>query len=171
VGAPSDEDRAAAAAAVEYILGEVGPREEQASDYEYNLLVVARAGRVTSRTSGLSASMIPAYQRAMQQMIERTERAKREANASPVPTGRVVIEGVVTRVWTKDTAFGTREVMTVMGDGGWSVWGTQPTSLYEAKQGDRVRFTATVEQSEGNHAFGFFKRPSKAEITHVSEAA
>jgi hypothetical protein len=69
--------------------------------------------------------------------------------------------------------------MKVVSDAGWSVWGSVPKALLGSWEwvdgdpvttnapveiGDRVRFTATIEPSEDDRLFGYFKRPTKAEI-------
>ena len=59
----------------------------------------------------------------------------------------------------------------LVGGNGWKVWGTYPTKLYDAEKGDTVRFVATVEASEDDAAFGFFKRPKACEIVKVAETA
>lgn len=90
--------------------------------------------------------------------------ATREAAKRAVPTGRLVIEGVVLSKKSQESAYGTSWKMLVEGDG-WKVWGTVPESIFwEVEKGVRVRFTATVEASEDDEAFGFYKRPTKAEI-------
>ena len=100
------------------------------------------------------------------------QRAAEQADAAPVPTGRVVITGTVVKVEWKENGFGGREVMTVKNAAGWLVWGTVPSSLNVNKDGfitvdsgvkvgDTVTFTATVEASD-RPEFGFFKRPTKA---------
>jgi hypothetical protein len=91
--------------------------------------------------------------------------AKREAEAiahppAPCPEGRMVVSGEVVKIDVSPTPYGDREVMTVRDDRGFKVWGTQPRALYEAKVGDHVEFTATLERSDRDECFGFFKRPT-----------
>jgi hypothetical protein len=90
--------------------------------------------------------------------------------AVDVPTGRVVVEGEVIKTDVKFNAYGERHVMTVKNDEGWAVWGSIPRDISAVERGDRVRFTATVEASE-KPTFGFFKRPSNAEVTREAPRA
>jgi hypothetical protein len=94
------------------------------------------------------------------------ERKEEVANAGPMPTGRVEIEGVIVHTRWQESNFsyyGGCTKMIVKLDDGNKVWGTMPSAL-EADKGDRVRFTATVEVSDKDEHFGFFKRPVKAEV-------
>jgi hypothetical protein len=97
------------------------------------------------------------------------------ATAGPVPAGRVVVTGEIvgTKVAVSYDPFG-REVRTpkmiVRDDRGFKVFGTMPSSL-DAAKGDRVTFSATVEASQDDETFGFFKRPTKASVLQVAEVA
>ena len=74
------------------------------------------------------------------------EEAKRQAvleAAEPCPTGKVEINGIV------------------QDDRGFKVWGSVPSKLENVK-GRSVSFSATVQPSEDDEKFGFFKRPTKA---------
>lgn len=99
---------------------------------------------------------------------ERKRAAEREA-ALPVPTGRIVIEGQVLKIERRESDFGVQYKMLVKADDGWAVWGSQPKGLWDAEIGDRVRFTATIEASEKDPKFGFYSRPTKAEILERKE--
>ena len=88
----------------------------------------------------------------------------RDAAKRSVPVGRVVIEGVILSTKPQESAYGTTWKMLVEGDG-WKVWGSIPSEIFQpAEKGVRVRFTATVEPSQDDPSFGFYKRPTKAEI-------
>lgn len=93
--------------------------------------------------------------------------AERAAEAKvAAPSGRMVVEGTVVSVKEQTNDFGTRLVMTVKveAEGGvWLAWGTVPSGLGDVVPGARVRFTGTVEPSDRDPAFAFFKRPAKAE--------
>lgn len=89
------------------------------------------------------------------------QRAAEALTASPVVAGRIEILGEVQSVKLRSNAYGERLVMVVRDERGFKVWGTVPASLDPVK-GSRVAFTATVEASETDPTFGFFKRPSKA---------
>lgn len=108
--------------------------------------------------------------------------AKKENPPTPVPTGRVVVEGTILSLKYVDGYFEGQSVckMLVQADAGWRVYGTQPaafglSSHYDeeldyyvsdpgAEVGDRVRFTATIKRSEGDADFAFYSRPAKPEI-------
>lgn len=94
------------------------------------------------------------------------DRATEKANAVDCPEGRMVITGEIVKLDSKaGYAYNTvRWVMTVKDDRGFVLWGTQPASLSHAEKGDRVQFTATIERSDQDAKFGFFKRPSKAMV-------
>jgi hypothetical protein len=87
--------------------------------------------------------------------------AEREAATVPVVEGRYEIQGEVLSVKFQESQFGGSLKMLVEVDG-YKVWGTVPTDLYGVDRGDRVAFTATVERSQDDAGFGFFKRPTKA---------
>jgi hypothetical protein len=114
------------------------------------------------------------------------ERAAEKATADDCPTGRVIITGTVIKTEVRDGNYGTEYKMTVKDDRGFIAWGSIPGSLQlfdEVKQetnddgtedtwteqraltrGDRVTFTATTTPSDRDAKFGFFKRPTKADL-------
>jgi len=53
---------------------------------------------------------------------------------------------------------------------GFKLWGSVPRSLLGETElkGQKITFTATVEQSHEEPKFGFFKRPTKASILEVA---
>ena len=105
-----------------------------------------------------------------------TTLAAREAEAAAlaaagvkVPTGRVLVEGTVLSTKWVDNQYGGSLKMLVQNSAGWKVWGTVPSAI-EVDKGDVVRFTATVEASNDDALFGFYKRPTKAEVVTVAAA-
>jgi hypothetical protein len=94
----------------------------------------------------------------------RAEREAEKALADPVPAGRVVVTGEVLKVDWKDYGDFERHVFTVKDDRGFVVWGTVPRAIDNVERGDRVTFTASLEPSDTDTKFGFFKRPTKPEI-------
>jgi hypothetical protein len=96
--------------------------------------------------------------------------------AAPCPTGKVEITGTVVSVKLHESGYGRSIKMVVRDDSGFCVWGTLPESLREivgvdedggprlAKKGLKIKFTATVTPSPDDSKFGFFKRPSGAEM-------
>lgn len=97
----------------------------------------------------------------------RAARAAQDAEAGPVPEGRMVIEGEVVSTKWQDSDFGGSLKMLVRLGNGSKVWGSVPSSLQAMEQeitrGDTVRFTATVTKSDRDESFGYYKRPVKAE--------
>jgi hypothetical protein len=84
-----------------------------------------------------------------------------------------VLEGTLTKVNWKSNDFGGAWKTTLVLDNGTKVWGSVPSSIIpdvewegveDALNGQRVRFTATVESKDDDPTFGFFKRPAKAEV-------
>jgi len=120
-----------------------------------------------TRNGELSDKQIDAAERAVQRDAKFT--AEREA-AADAPTGKVEVEGeVVSTKWTEGQ-FPAFKMM-VKADTGYRVWVTVPQAIDPGK-GDRVRFTATLEQSNDDSTFAFGKRPAKAQIlARVEEVA
>lgn len=86
-----------------------------------------------------------------------------DAAAEPVPgPGRHTITGEVLTLRWQDSAYGSTLKMLVRDDRGFKLWGSVPASLNTVDKGDRVTFTATVNPSDDDPVFGFFKRPTKA---------
>jgi hypothetical protein len=122
----------------------------------------------------VSAKQLAFVSRILTQLDERfAEQEQRNAeiaavksDAGPAPEGRVVIEGTVTKLDTRDNDFtgGIRMVMTVTLDNGARVWGTVPAAIADVEQGARVAFTATFEQASDDETFAYMKRPAKAVI-------
>lgn len=92
------------------------------------------------------------------------EQAERAA-APAVVEGRGVLTGVVKSTKWVDNDFGGALKMTLTDDRGFVVFGTVPNAIADdVEAGDRVTFTARVEQSRDDASFGFYSRPSKASI-------
>ena len=105
---------------------------------------------------------------------ETAERAAQDAErvpkAEPCPTGRIVVTGVVISTRWYDNDFGGALKWVVQDERGFRVFGTVPSAV-DASKGDRVTFTATLEQSKDDALFGFAKRPTKATVLTPAEAA
>lgn len=122
--------------------------------------------------------------------------AARKAAAQPVPTGKTTITGTVVS-WKEATnsfSYYAETILKVVVEDqrGFRVFGTCPKALAdaafdafyadrdrsldgpdvwknEALKGAMVTFTATVEQSKDDPAFGFFKRATKASLLDGTE--
>ena len=88
------------------------------------------------------------------------EIAKPQIDPIMPPAGRVTLEGVVTSQKMVSGEYGDTYKM-ILDCGPYRVWGTVPGNL-AVGLGDRVRLTATVQPKE--LGFGFYSRPSKAEL-------
>lgn len=89
------------------------------------------------------------------------------ASAQPCPSGRAQIEGVVIKLREPDeyAAFPAWKML-LKDNRGFRVWGSVPRALnnLEVDRGDKVRFTAILTPSNDDPKFGFYKRPSNAEL-------
>ena len=123
------------------------------------------ADQVT-RNGTLSEKQIDAAERAVERDAEWAAKQAvwdaEKAAADDAPTGRVEVEGeVVSTKWTEGR-FPAHKMM-VKADTGFRVWVTVPAQI-DLDKGDRVRFTATLEQSDDDPTFAFGQRPAKAQI-------
>lgn len=133
------------------------------------------AGKARQYGGDVSAKQLAFVSRILTQLDERfAEQDRRNAEitaakveSGPAPTGRVAIEGTVTKLDTRVNSYtgGERLVMTVTLDNGARVWGTVPAAIAaNVEQGSRVSFTATFEQGEDDETFAWLSRPTKAMI-------
>ena len=167
------EDDAATVAALKWLLATT-----EQDGYIANLRAAVLA-EATRDHLALIVSLARTYQRTMAKAVEAERRA---AEPAPVkvdcPTGSQTICGHIISLDEKDTPYGTRYVFTVRDDRGFTVWGSQPAKallpngdcapFYDI--GDRITFTATVERSDRDASFGFFKRPRNAHILALATA-
>ena len=165
----TDEDRKLAAATLAHFAS-ISP----VSDFDRNAKVAATVDLIHNRTAGIAAFLPEGYLRHLGKEADRKAKAdaeaKRNAEAQPTPEGDGphTIVGVVTkRVYQESYhQYGTGTYkITVRDDRGFTVWGSEPSSVVTGR-GDRVRFVcSTVVRSDRDEAFGFFKRPRRFEIT------
>ena len=133
---------------------------EATSLFESNVKVAVMSGD-TRKHFGLIVWAVEMYRRSLIVEAPQTE-AQPVVELKPVVEGRITITGEVVRLYSRETDFGVQFKMIVLDDRGFKVCGTQPMSL-DVNEGDRVEFVATVEASQNDNAFGFFKRPTKAQ--------
>lgn len=167
----------------------------QDGEFGTNLRRVADSTYIGAKAFGIAAYAPAGAVGWREEMARKAEeRAAAEAaraNAESVPSGKVVVEGRVTTVRAIENEYGRTWKMRVETAAGWAVWGTVPKALSgkwedveeddgyiscrtteePANVGDRVRFTATIEPSGDDHLFGFFKRPTKAEIIERAQVS
>lgn len=129
------------------------------SDYLRNLKVASRLGE--AKHMGLLVSLPFAYLKEKDRVAAR-ERVE-TVELTEVLTGAQRITGQIETIYWKDTDWGSRQVMTVLDQRGFKVWGTVPSKLSDAKVGAKVSFEAEIEAGSDT-GFGFFKRPKKAQL-------
>lgn len=135
------------------------------------------------RYGSLTENQVAAVERAQARAAEFA--ARREAEAAtvegPLETGRRMVEGEIVSAKYQESDYGDTMKMLVKQDDGNKVWGTVPGSVYEAslnmdRPGDdlrsrlvglRVSFTAQVERSNDDEHFGFYKRPTQAQVVEA----
>jgi len=106
----------------------------------------------------------------IRQAVWEAERQDEILSAEAITAGKQIITGEIISTKVVDGfAYGQRVIkMVVKDDRGFKVWGTVPQSILDANneslKGQRVTFTATVQASNDDDKFGFFKRPTKAAI-------
>lgn len=125
------------------------------------------------------------------------EREAREANRKPIPAfiKRATVEGVIVSAKYEEGGYTSsfykpscHKIVVEHADG-WKVWGTAPADVvlaaeqFSAKtyvsseetcellKGKRVRFDCRITVSDNDSKFGFFKRPTKAELLDSPPAA
>lgn len=89
----------------------------------------------------------------------------------PVPTGRVEVTGTVISTREDEGPYGVQRKALIEDDRGFRLWGNLPSAIYNAEKGERVTFVAALTPSQDDQAFGFWKRPTKAEFINLEEAA
>ena len=113
-----------------------------------------------SEAAKLVEDFIMAPRRAAQEARE-AEQAAIYATAESCPTGKVEISGIVLATKWQESMYGSTLKMLVQDDRGFKVYGSVPAKLENVK-GRSVSFSATIQPSEDDEKFGFFKRPTKA---------
>ena len=149
---------------------------EQDGEFGANLRRIADSKSITEKAFGIAAY---APTGADKHRVAKAEQAARQAaeearraNASDCPTGKVTIEGEVTRLSWKSSEYGDTLKMRVVSTEGYTVYGTVPRILEDDLEvGDRVRFSATVTPSSDDSTFGFYKRPTKSEIIERAQVS
>lgn len=156
-------------------------------DSEYSEFEQSLARQLRNKGE-LSEAQVNALQKSIerQKQFEERKAAEREAlkDAPPLPEGRRQIEGEVLSVKVQDGYYGLQVKMLIREADGNKVWGTVPEVLETIRvndsegnyagtrmieKGERVRLTATVERSQDDEHFGFYKRPTKPEL--ITEVA
>lgn len=138
---------------------------EAIETYAEDHYILADMAAKLSRYGSLSEKQSAFALRLAEETKERlAEKAEQEAAKRPIPEEikgkRVELTGrVLTTKW-QENAYGGSLKMLLLEERGFKLWGTVPSAL-NAGKGDDVTFTAEVEASEDDEAFGFFSRPTK----------
>lgn len=144
-------------------------------DHEHTNSFVADVARKLRLYGELTERQVEAVRKAVARDAERADNPPEVEPTAPVVEGRQVITGRVLTVKFQEGYYGSTLKMLVRDDRGFKVWGSVPASLDTGNngvdRGDMVRFTATVERSEQDETFGYFKRPTKAEVLATAEVA
>tara|TARA_R110000744_G_scaffold266581_2_gene380620 strand:+ start:20 stop:691 length:672 start_codon:yes stop_codon:yes gene_type:complete len=92
------------------------------------------------------------------------------AQVVPVTEDRIQFEGKIIKTKWQDNDFGGSIKMLFEDTRGFKLWGTLPSKIentyptFDEVQGLKITFFATVQLSENDKSFGYFKRPTKVEI-------
>lgn len=117
---------------------------------------------------GLSQRQEAAARKSLEKWFERATTPKVELPTSPVVTGNAVqVTGNVLTTRWQEGRYGMTHKCLIADDRGFKVWGTVP-SKGDWHVGDRVVFTAEVEQSKDDETFGFYKRPKAHKVLAVA---
>lgn len=120
-------------------------------------------GELSERqVAAVRAALVRAQESAARKVAEAQVQAAQPT--ADVPTGRLVVTGEVLTTKVQDGYYGSTLKMLVRDDRGFKVWGTVPSGLPSGLRGRRVTFTATLEASKDDSAFGFFSRPTSAKV-------
>lgn len=131
---------------------------------------------------GLTENMVVALRKVV---VRETEKAAAKAALPALVEGRRVLTGKVVSTKSFESDYGTAYKMLVELEDGTRIFGSIPSNIWNEVEflgayrkaawnetdgvmtklvGMELTFTATVEASKDDKSFGFFKRPTKAEI-------
>ena len=88
----------------------------------------------------------------------------------PVTEDRIQFEGEIIKTKWQDNDFGGSLKMIFEDTRGFKLWGSVPSKIEntyptdDSMQGLKIKFSATVQLSDNDKCFGYFKRPTKVEV-------
>jgi len=99
------------------------------------------------------------------------KKEKQESELNDVVEGRRELTGKILMAKWYENAFGIQYKCLLLTDDNQKLFGTVPAKLADADvgKGDKVKFTATVKASVDDSKFGYYSRPTKAEILEKVE--
>lgn len=127
---------------------------------------IAEKSKKWSLSERQEAYVLNAYKWASERKAEAA--AKAEAGIT-APSGRQIVSGTVTKVTGQDTAFGWVTKVIVELSNGSRVRGNAPSAV-TPEVGQKVSFTATFNQADGDAVFAFWSRPTKWSVTEEAVA-
>jgi hypothetical protein len=171
----TEEHRASAAAAIDWIRSTSPDPATVTNEYTLNLRLVCDGEFFDLERLGLVCSLLVAHRRYLSGEELRVRQEKEKAEAAPVPVTdvRVEVRGQVVGAKWRSTDFGETLKIVVQHDDGWKVWGTCPKAFGSDESkivGRTIQFVARIEPSSDDATFGFFSRPTKPEILAVDGA-
>ena len=88
----------------------------------------------------------------------------------PVTEDRIVLQGEITSTKLQENDFGHQWKMVLNSDEGYRLYGSIPKQILDQIEeddlvGTKITFSAIVTKSDKDKYFGFFKRPTKAEVS------
>ncbi len=149
----------------------LAPRYAEVTGFMADMRDALKRGRMSDRQIAAAVKAIARdAQRDAQRAQWQEEAVQLAASGVTVPTGRVAVAGEILSARYRDTMYGVTIKVTLKADAGYKLWGTLPSALepdgdLDLVIGRHIAFTATLEPSERDQTFGFYKRPSKATFT------
>jgi len=160
-------------AVIDSMLPDVRAAYDWATTFEYaHYIAKDIARKVKASASNLSekqeALLVKLHVESLDKAKQEEERQRQIAEGiiKPVPTGRVTITGTILAFKWVDSEYtrGGTMKMTLLTDEGYKVYGTCPSSIEATEKGTKVKLTASLEPSRDDPIFGFYSRPTKAEV-------
>lgn len=167
----TDADLARAREAIEW-----AENVDPSNDYLWNLQVIARGGKVTDRTAGLAASIIPGFDREVARRIEIEARVVPDTLA---PQGKQTVRGTILSEKEVPNDWSVAIKWTLLLEDGNKVWITAPKKMLDTLNaagdgadpvGQTVEITATFTRSDRDEHFAFGKLPRGRFITEEVSA-
>lgn len=161
--------RDAKAAKLEAFLA-ANPRMRDLLDYQgENDFLLSLSEKLRSYAD-LSERQVEAAEKALTRDIERAqEKAQRDARSAalePLTAGKRTITGTIRSTKWVDSPFGygaSGSLKCLIEDAeGYRFWGTVPAAFENPEVGSEISLTATIQPSDDDPSFAFYKRPRLA---------
>lgn len=111
--------------------------------------------------------------RAEEELKREKRLAELKALKGTAPKGRVSVVGKIVNLKEDMTYFSYHGELSIKAfielENKSTVYGTIPSSIYEAKKGDVIEFVASFEHANDDETHAFYKRPAKAKIIKSAE--